>query len=54
MKTGQLLKLIHSSAATILGHLSCIHQNWFDKKNEEIKSLVEEKTTTLLAQGTSR
>ena len=35
--------VVHSSAATTIGHPSRKHQDWFDKNDEEIKSLLEEK-----------
>ena len=35
--------VVHSSAATTLGHSSRKHQDWFDENDEEIKSLFEEK-----------
>ena len=44
--------VVHSSAATTLGHPSRKHQDWFDENDEEITLLLEDKT--LLAQGTSR
>ena len=36
-------KVVHSSAATTIGHPSCKHQDWFDENDEEIKLLLEEK-----------
>ena len=36
-------KTAHSSAATTLGHPSCTHQDWFDKNDDEIQRLLEEK-----------
>ena len=36
-------KVVHSSAATTIGHLSRKHQDWFDENDEEIKLLLEEK-----------
>ena len=35
--------VVHSSAATYLGHTSIKHQDRFDENDEEIKSLLEEK-----------
>ena len=35
--------MVHSSAATNLGHLSRKQQDWFDENDEEIKSPLEEK-----------
>ena len=35
--------VVHSSAATTLGHQSLKHQDWFDEIDEEIESLLEEK-----------
>ena len=32
--------MVHSSAATTLGHQFCKHQDWFDENAEEIKSLL--------------
>ena len=34
--------VVYSSAATIIGHPSRKHQDWFDENDEEIKSLLEE------------
>ena len=45
-------KVVHSSAATTIGHPYRKHQDWFDENDEEIKLLLEKKT--LIAQGTSR
>ena len=36
-------KVVHSSAATTIGHPSHKHQDWFDENHEEIKLLLEEK-----------
>ena len=36
-------KVVHSSAATTIGHLSRKHQEWFDENDEEIKLFLEEK-----------
>ena len=36
-------KVVHSSAATTIGHQSRKHQDWFDENDEEIKLLLEEK-----------
>ena len=36
-------KVVHSSAATTIGHPSRKHQDWFDENGEEIKLLLEEK-----------
>ena len=36
-------KVVHSSAATTIGHPSRYHQDWFDENDEEIKLLLEEK-----------
>ena len=36
-------KVVHSSAATTIGHPSRKHQDWFDENDEEIKLLLEEK-----------
>ena len=36
-------KVVHSPAATTIGHPSHKHQDWFDKNDEEIKLLLEEK-----------
>ena len=36
-------KVVHSSAATTIGHPSRKHQDWFDENHEEIKFLLEEK-----------
>ena len=36
-------EVVHSSAATTIGHLSRKHQDWFDENDEEIKLLLEEK-----------
>ena len=36
-------KVVHSSAATTIGHPSRKHQVWFDENDEEIKLLLEEK-----------
>ena len=36
-------KVVHSPAATTIGHPSCKHQDWFDENDEEIKLLLEEK-----------
>ena len=38
-----LQNVVHSSAATTLGHPSRKHQDWFDDNDEEIVSLLEEK-----------
>ena len=35
--------VVHSSAATTLGHPSRKHLDWFDENDEEMKSLLEEK-----------
>ena len=35
--------VVHSSAATTLGHPSHKHKDGYDKNDEEIKSLLEEK-----------
>ena len=35
--------VVHSSAATTIGHPSRKHQDWFDENDEEIKLLLEEK-----------
>ena len=43
--------VVHSSAATILGHPSCKHQDWFDENDEEIESLLKK---IPLAQDTPR
>ena len=36
-------QVVHSSAATTIGHPSRKHQDWFDENDEEIKLLLEEK-----------
>ena len=36
-------KVVHSSAATTIGHPSRKHQDWFDENDEEIKLILEEK-----------
>ena len=36
-------KVVHSSAATTIGHPSRKHQDWFDENDEEIKLFLEEK-----------
>ena len=36
-------KVVHSSAATTIGHPSRKHQDWFDENDEEIMLLLEEK-----------
>ena len=36
-------KVVHSSAATTIGHPSRKHQDWFDENDEEFKLLLEEK-----------
>ena len=36
-------KVVHSSAATTIGHPSRKHQDWLDENDEEIKLLLEEK-----------
>ena len=36
-------KVVHSSAATTIGHPFRKHQDWFDENDEEIKLLLEEK-----------
>ena len=36
-------KVVHSSAATTIGHPSRKHQDWFDENEEEIKLLLGEK-----------
>ena len=36
-------KVVHSSAATTIGHPSRKHQDWFDENDEDIKLLLEEK-----------
>ena len=36
-------KMVHSSAATILGHPSRKHQDWFDENDDQIQVLLEEK-----------
>ena len=37
-RTGQFFqKVVHSSAATTIGHPSRKHQDWFDENDEEIK-----------------
>ena len=36
-------KVVHSSAATTIGHPSRKQQDWFDENDEEIKLLLEEK-----------
>ena len=36
-------KVVHSSAATTIGHPSSKHQDWFDENDEEIKLVLEEK-----------
>ena len=36
-------KVVHSSAATTIGHPSGKHQDWCDENDEEIKFLLEEK-----------
>ena len=36
-------KVVHSSAATNIGHPSRKHQDWFDENDKEIKLLLEEK-----------
>ena len=36
-------KVVHSSATTTIGHPSLKHQDLFDKNDEEIKLLLEEK-----------
>ena len=36
-------KVVHSSAATTIGHPSHKHQDWFDENDEESKLLLEEK-----------
>ena len=36
-------KVVHSSAATTIGHPSCKHHDWFDENDEEIKLPLEEK-----------
>ena len=36
-------KVVHSSAATTIGHPSHKHQDWFDENDEEIKMILEEK-----------
>ena len=38
-------KVIHSSAASTIGHRSRKHQDWFDENDEEIKLPLEEKNT---------
>ena len=38
-------KVVHSSAATTIGHPSGKHQDWFDENDEEIKLLLEKKNT---------
>ena len=35
--------VVHSPAATTLGHPSRKHQDWFDENDDEIESLLEEK-----------
>ena len=43
-RTGHFFqKVVHSSAATTIGHPSRKHQDWFDENDEEIKLLLEEK-----------
>ena len=43
-KTGQFsIKIVHSSAATTLGHPSRKHQDWFDENDDEVQRLLEEK-----------
>ena len=37
-------KVVHSSAATTIGHPSRKRQDWFDENDEEIKLLLEENT----------
>ena len=37
-------KVVHSSAATTIGHPSRKHQDWFDENDEEIKLPLEENT----------
>ena len=36
-------KVVHSSAATTIGHPSHKHQDWFDENDEEIKFILVEK-----------
>ena len=43
--------VVHSSAATTLGHPSGKHQDWFDENDEDFETLLEEKHRL---QGTSR
>ena len=38
--------VVHSSAATTLGHPSRKHQDWFDENNEETKSPLEDSQKT--------
>ena len=38
-------KVVHSSAATTIGHPFRKHQDWFDENDEEIKLLLEKKNT---------
>ena len=35
--------MVHSSAASTLGHPFRKHRDWFDENDEEIKSILEEK-----------
>ena len=37
-------KVVHSSAATTIGHPYRKHQDWFDENDEEIELLLEENT----------
>ena len=39
-------KVVHSSAATTLGHLSRKHQDWFDENDDDIQRLLEKKKNT--------
>ena len=36
-------KSVHSSAAVILGHPSCKHQDWFDENDDAIQEFLKEK-----------
>ena len=40
-------QVVHSSAATTIGHPSRKHQDWFDENDEEIKMLLEAKQMIL-------
>ena len=40
-------KVVHSSAATTIGHPSRKHQDWFDENDEEIKLLLKKNTACI-------